>query len=114
MSSEVDLPFIGSRVVSFSLRMAWSAVSISLAICSHLIFVWVRIPSGVMPINFINNKRHFVVAEEVRDRCVVASAATAIWRNVCCGFEAVCDWSEWKLPLRGQITYRHCLQPDFF
>ena len=26
--------------------------------------------------------RHFVVAEEVRDRCVVACAATATWRNV--------------------------------
>ena len=25
--------------------------------------------------------RHFVVAEELRDRCVVTSAATATWRN---------------------------------
>ena len=35
-----------------------------------------------MRINIINNKRHFVVAEEVRDRCVVASAAAATRRNV--------------------------------
>ena len=41
-----------------------------------------RIPSGVMCINITNNKRHFFVAEEVRDRCVVTSAATARWRNV--------------------------------
>ena len=39
-------------------------------------------PSGVMHINIPNNKRNFVVAEEVRDRCVVTSAATASWRNV--------------------------------
>ena len=32
--------------------------------------------------NILNNKRHFVVGEEVRDRCVVTSAATATWRNV--------------------------------
>ena len=41
-----------------------------------------RIPSGVMRINISNNKQHFVVVEEVRDRCVVTSAATATWRNV--------------------------------
>ena len=35
-----------------------------------------------MRINAPNNKRHFVVAEEVRDRCFVTSAATATWRNV--------------------------------
>ena len=35
-----------------------------------------------MRINIPNNKRHFVVAEEVRDRCVVTSVATAMWRNV--------------------------------
>ena len=35
-----------------------------------------------MRINIPNNKRHFVVTEEVRDRCVVTSAATATWRNV--------------------------------
>ena len=35
-----------------------------------------------MRINIPYNKRHFAVAEEVRDRCVVASAATATWRNV--------------------------------
>ena len=29
-----------------------------------------------------DNKRHFVVAEEVRDRCVATSATTATWRNV--------------------------------
>ena len=35
-----------------------------------------------MRINIPNNKRHFFVAEdEVRDRCVVTSAATATWRN---------------------------------
>ena len=36
----------------------------------------------VMRINIPNNKRHFVVAEEVRDRCIVTSAATATWRNI--------------------------------
>ena len=35
-----------------------------------------------MRITVPNNKRLFVVAEEVRDRCVVTSAATATWRNV--------------------------------
>ena len=35
-----------------------------------------------MRINIHNNKRHFVVAEEVRDRHLVTSAATATWRNV--------------------------------
>ena len=35
-----------------------------------------------MHINIPNNKRHFVVAEEVRDRCVVTSAVTAVWQNV--------------------------------
>ena len=35
-----------------------------------------------MRINIPNNKRHLVVAEEVHDRCVVTSAATAMWRNV--------------------------------
>ena len=35
-----------------------------------------------MRINIPNDKRHFVVAEEVRDRCVVTSAATATWRKV--------------------------------
>ena len=35
-----------------------------------------------MCINIPNNKRHLVVAEEVRDRCVVTSAATATLRNV--------------------------------
>ena len=35
-----------------------------------------------MRINIPNNRRHFVVAEEVRDRCVVISAATATSRNV--------------------------------
>ena len=35
-----------------------------------------------MRINIPNNKRHFVGVEEVRDRCVVTSAATAKWRNV--------------------------------
>ena len=33
-------------------------------------------------INIPKNKRHLVVAEEVRDRCVVASATTATWRNI--------------------------------
>ena len=35
-----------------------------------------------MRINIPNDKRHFFVAEKVRDRCVVTSAATATWRNV--------------------------------
>ena len=35
-----------------------------------------------MRINIPNNKRHFVVAEEMRDRCIVTTAATATWRNV--------------------------------
>ena len=35
-----------------------------------------------MRINIPNNKRHFIVAEEVRDRCIETSAATATWRNV--------------------------------
>ena len=35
-----------------------------------------------MHINIPNNKRHFVVAEEVRDRCGVTCAPTAMWRNV--------------------------------
>ena len=39
-------------------------------------------PIWMMRINIPNNKRHFVVAEEVHDRCVVTSAATATWRNV--------------------------------
>ena len=51
-------------------------------VVTSFIFVCVRIPSGVMRINISNNKRHFVVAEEVRDRCVVTSAATGTWQNV--------------------------------
>ena len=35
-----------------------------------------------MRINIPNNKQHFVIADEVRHRCVVTSAATATWRNV--------------------------------
>ena len=35
-----------------------------------------------MRINIPNNKRYFVVAEEVRDRCIVTSVAAATWRNV--------------------------------
>ena len=35
-----------------------------------------------MRIDIPNNKRHFVVAKKVRDRCVVTSAATATCRNV--------------------------------
>ena len=34
-----------------------------------------------MRINIPNNKRHFVVAEEVCDRCVASSVA-ATWRNL--------------------------------
>ena len=60
MSGEVDRPIVGSRVTSFSLRMVESAASISSASCSPL-------SSSFM----------FVVAQEVRDRCVVTSAATA-------------------------------------
>ena len=36
----------------------------------------------MMRINIPKNKRHFVVAEEVRDRCVVTIATTATWGNV--------------------------------
>ena len=83
ISGEVDKPFVGSRVASFQLRMVQSAISISPASCSPLSsFVCVRIPSGMMHINIPNNRRHFVVAEEVRDRGVVTSAETATWRNV--------------------------------
>ena len=35
-----------------------------------------------MRINIPNNKRHFVVAEEVRDQCIVTSSAAAMWQNV--------------------------------
>ena len=35
-----------------------------------------------MRINIPNNNRHVVVAEEVRDRCVVTSAATATWQKI--------------------------------
>ena len=35
-----------------------------------------------MHINIPNNKKHFVVAVEVHDRCVVTSTASATWRNV--------------------------------
>ena len=35
-----------------------------------------------MRINIINNNRYFAVAEEVRNRCVLTSAAAAMWRNV--------------------------------
>ena len=35
-----------------------------------------------MRINIPNNMRHFFVAEEARDRCVVTSASTATWRDV--------------------------------
>ena len=49
---------------------------------ASFVFVCVRIQSGVMRFNIPNNKRHFDVAEEVRDRCVETSAATATWRNV--------------------------------
>ena len=38
-------------------------------------------PAGVMRINIPKSKRHFVVAQVVRDRCVVTSVATATWRN---------------------------------
>ena len=35
-----------------------------------------------MRINILNNRQHFVVVQEVRNRCVVTSAATAKWQNV--------------------------------
>ena len=35
-----------------------------------------------MRINIPNNRRHLVVAEEVRDGCVAISAAATTWRNV--------------------------------
>ena len=39
-------------------------------------------PSGVILINIPNNKPYFLVAEDIRDGCVVTSAAFAAWRNV--------------------------------
>ena len=35
-----------------------------------------------MRINIHNRERHFVVAENVSDRCAVTSAAAVTWRNV--------------------------------
>ena len=35
-----------------------------------------------MHINIPNNRQHFIVAEEVHDRCIVTSAGTATWRYV--------------------------------
>ena len=35
-----------------------------------------------MRINIPNDMRRFVVAKDVRDRCVVTSAATSTWQNV--------------------------------
>ena len=49
---------------------------------ASFVIVCVRIPSSVMQIDISINKRHLFVAEEVRDGCVVTSAATATWRNV--------------------------------
>ena len=33
-------------------------------------------------IDIPDNKRHFIIAEEVCDRCIVISAASATWLNV--------------------------------
>ena len=83
MSGLFDPPLVGSRGASFSLRKVLTAASISSASCKPLLSSFVfRIPSGVMRINIPNNMRHFVVSEEVRDRCILASAATATWRKV--------------------------------
>ena len=49
---------------------------------ASFVFVCFRMPSGVMRINIPNSNRYFIVAEAVRDRCVVISAATATWGNV--------------------------------
>ena len=49
---------------------------------ASFVFVCVRIQCEVMSINIPNNKRQYVVAEEVRHRRVVTSAANAMWRNV--------------------------------
>ena len=49
---------------------------------ASFVFICVRIPSGMMRINIPNSKRHLFVAEEMRDRCAVTSAATATWRKV--------------------------------
>ena len=38
-------------------------------------------PSDAVLSSMSDNKQHFVVAAEVRDRCVVTSAATVMWRN---------------------------------
>ena len=81
LSGEADRPFVGSRVALFSLRMVFSAVSTLLARCLPLPSSFVFVP-GVMRINIPQNKRHFVVAEEMRDRCVVTSAAAATCQNV--------------------------------
>ena len=46
------------------------------------VFICAGFPSGEMRIYISNNYRHFVVAEEVFDRCVDTCAAAATWRNV--------------------------------
>ena len=55
-----------------------------------------------MRINIPDNKRHFVVAEEVSDRCVVTSAATATWQNVDVQLLAIghCDRNAMLLQMR--------------
>ena len=45
------------------------------------VFACVRITSVVLRINIPNNVRHIIVAEGMRDRCVMISEATAKWRN---------------------------------
>ena len=50
--------------------------------CDSFVLVCVHTLSGVMHINITNNKRHFVIADEVPNRWIVTSTATATWQNV--------------------------------
>ena len=60
-------------------------------------------------INIPNNKRHFVVAEEVRDRCVVTSVATATWRNVdAVGVQLLAIWHRGRNALLLQMRIGFC------
>ena len=68
MSGEVGQPFVGSRIASFSLRInIASCINFVAYLFASFVFVCVCVPSGVMHINVPNNKRHFFIAEEVRD-----------------------------------------------
>ena len=77
MSGEVDRPFVGSRILV--MNDVVGCINFFGLLFASFIFVCVRIKSGVMSINIPKNKRQYVVAEKVRDRRVVTSAATAMW-----------------------------------